>query len=209
MARGSGSRAAGRGDAAPSPWTHVPRLVVFDLDCTLWEPYIDVLNGGPFTKTEDPGVVLDRYREELSLLPDVQAVLNVLETDPQFHDTKVAIASRTAEIEAAKECMGLLEVDIKKRGAEAGEMKTLESIASFVEIYPTSKVVHFAKFQQESGVAYQEMLFFDDEFRNVQEIARLGVTCQFCRDGLTWTAWTDGMEKFIASKRNYSRVLQS
>ncbi|GMF38781.1 unnamed protein product [Phytophthora lilii] len=196
MGRGSGSQQTA---AASQQWAHLPRLVVFDLDYTLWGPYIDTLNGGPFTKTEDAGTVVDRYGEELSLLPDVEKVLSTIETDPQFQDTKVAIASRTAEIEAARECMGLLEVSIKKPGS-AAEVKTLESIASFVEIYPSSKVAHFQKFVQESGVPYEDMLFFDDEYRNVLDIKRLGVTCQYCRDGLTWTSWIDGMQAYQASK---------
>ncbi|POM62221.1 Magnesium-dependent phosphatase-1 [Phytophthora palmivora] len=185
---------------ASPPWTHIPRLVVFDLDYTLWCPYIDVLNGGPFTKTNDPGIVLDRYGEELSLLPEVQAVLNVIETDPQFEGTKVAIASRTGEIQAAKECMGLIQVSIKRDGGTE-EMKTLEEIASFVEIYPTGKVAHFNKFFQNSGVAYEDMLFFDDEYRNIQDVSRLGVTSQYCRDGVTWSSWLEGMEAYQLAKQ--------
>ncbi|OWY95507.1 Magnesium-dependent phosphatase-1 [Phytophthora megakarya] len=184
---------------ASQQWPHVPRLVVFDLDYTLWQPYIDVLNGGPFKKTHNPGVVLDRYDEELSLLPDVQKVLNVIETDPQFEGTKVAIASRTGEIQAAKECMGLIEVSIKK--GEGEEMKTLEDIASFVEIYPTGKVAHFKKFIQNSDVQYEDMLFFDDEYRNIQDVSRLGVTCQFCHDGVTWKSWMEGMKAYQEAKR--------
>ncbi|EGZ19492.1 hypothetical protein PHYSODRAFT_327742 [Phytophthora sojae] len=180
---------------AREQWTRVPRLVVFDLDYTLWGPYIDVLNGGPFTTTDSPGTVLDRYGEELKLLPDVEKVLNVIETDPQFSGTNVAIASRTGEIDAAKECMGLLKVSI------GGEIKTLESIASFVEIYPTCKVAHFKEFEQQSGLAYEDMLFFDDEYRNIQDIKKLGVTCQYCEDGLTWSSWLHGMEAYQKSKK--------
>ncbi|ETI32508.1 magnesium-dependent phosphatase-1 [Phytophthora nicotianae CJ01A1] len=195
MRRMEGDSRRAAHDAASSPqWTHVPRLVVFDLDYTLWCPYIDVLSGGPFTKTEDPGTVLDRYGEELSLLPDVQKVLNILEMDPQFEGTKVAIASRTGEIEAAKECMRLIEVDIK------GEVKTLSDIASFVEIYPTCKIAHFKKFLQQSGVAYEDMLFFDDEYRNIQDVARLGVTCQYCQDGVTWNSWLEGIQAYQQAK---------
>ncbi|KAL3661995.1 hypothetical protein V7S43_012802 [Phytophthora oleae] len=198
MGRDSGSATS---DASSSQqWMHVPRLVVFDLDYTLWGPYIDVLNGGPFRKTEDPETVLDRYGEALSLLPEVGLVLNVLETDAQFSGTKVAIASRTGEIEAAKECMRLIEVSIKKDGEDA-KMKTLEEIASYVEIYPTCKVAHFKKFLQQSDVAYKDMLFFDDEYRNIQDVSRLGVTCQYCPDGVTWGAWIQGMQAYQEGKQ--------
>ncbi|KAE8890770.1 hypothetical protein PF005_g7392 [Phytophthora fragariae] len=197
MGRGSGlQQTAVRDGASSRQWTRVPRLVVFDLDYTLWSPYIDVLSGGSFTETEHPGTVLDRYGGELSLLPDVQAVLDVIETDLRFGATKVAIASRTGEIEAAKECMGLLKVRI---GGQ--EMRTLQSIASYVEIYPTCKLAHFNEFVQQSGVAYEDMLFFDDEYRNVQDVSKLGVTCQYCEDGLTWTSWLQGMEAYQKAKR--------
>ncbi|KAI9991836.1 hypothetical protein PInf_017212 [Phytophthora infestans] len=124
-----------------------------------------------------------------------QKVLTVLETDAQFEGTKIAIASRTGEIEAAKECMRLIEVDIK------GEMSTLDQIASFVEVYPTCKAAHFNQFLQHSGVAYKDMLFFDDEYRNVQDVSRLGVTCQFCPDGVTWSSWVEGIQAYQNEKQ--------
>lgn len=71
-----------------------------------------------------------------------QKVLTVLETDAQFEGTKIAIASRTGEIEAAKECMRLIEVDIKGemsklralwRSIRRAKLRTLISSCSIVE----------------------------------------------------------------------------
>jgi len=35
-------------------------------------------------------------------------------------------------------------------------------------------VTHFREFTQASGIPYSNMLFFDDEERNIDEISRLG-----------------------------------
>ncbi|RLN86473.1 hypothetical protein BBJ28_00004695 [Nothophytophthora sp. Chile5] len=193
--------------AAPRQWKHIPRLVVFDLDYTLWFPAVDELSGEPFRKSLDTGAVSDQWGEELHFLPDVHAIMSVLETDPQFHGvTMTAIASRTTEIESAKACMGLMDVSISGSVAtrEADglvEKKALESIADYVAIYPRSKLAHFEQFQQQSGVAYEDMLFFDDEFRNVCDVQQLGVTCQHCRGGLTEKAWLEGMQAFQKAKK--------
>jgi magnesium-dependent phosphatase 1 len=43
------------------------------------------------------------------------------------------------------------------------------------QIYPsyTHKVEHFQKIQQNTGIPYKSMLFFDDESRNIQSVSLL------------------------------------
>lgn len=55
----------------------------------------------------------------------------------------------------------------------------------FVQIFPGNKTQHFAKIHQASGVAFEDMLFFDDEARNRNVESELGVTFCIVRDGLT------------------------
>lgn len=59
----------------------------------------------------------------------------------------------------------------------AGEGKTITAMSVFdeLEIYPGSKLQHFKSLHEKTGIAYSEMLFFDDEARN-REVERLGVT---------------------------------
>lgn len=54
----------------------------------------------------------------------------------------------------------------------------------FVQIFPGNKTQHFAKIHQASGVAFEDMLFFDDEARNRNVETELGVTFCIVRDGL-------------------------
>lgn len=54
-----------------------------------------------------------------------------------------------------------------------------------MEIYPSSKIRHFEGIHRKTGHKYTDMLFFDDEHRNM-EVETLGVTMQLVRDGVGW-----------------------
>ena len=43
------------------------------------------------------------------------------------------------------------------------------------QIYPGSKIKHFERLRSSSGVAYTDMVFFDDEHRNAEVGTKLGV----------------------------------
>ena len=53
------------------------------------------------------------------------------------------------------------------------------------EIYPGDKTVHFAKLQEATGIPYSEMIFFDDEQRNIEDVASLGVQVHLVTHGIT------------------------
>jgi magnesium-dependent phosphatase 1 len=53
-----------------------------------------------------------------------------------------------------------------------------------LQIYPGSKTTHFERIHRDSGIAYEDMLFFDDESRN-KNVEVLGVTMQLIKDGVT------------------------
>jgi len=63
----------------------------------------------------------------------------------------------------AEEIIGLMKID---------DEKTLLDITHVKEIYPGSKKTHFAKFTRDTAIPYNEMLFFDDESRNIHEVWR-------------------------------------
>lgn len=54
----------------------------------------------------------------------------------------------------------------------------------YLQIYPGSKTTHFERIQRETGIQYEDMLFFDDESRN-KNVEVLGVVMQLVRDGVT------------------------
>ena len=70
----------------------------------------------------------------------------------------------------------------------------------FSQIYPGDKQEHFANFKEDSGVEYQDMIFFDNEMRNCTSVSKLGVTCVYTPHGMTREAWEEGLLKFRESK---------
>ncbi|CAH0514661.1 unnamed protein product [Peronospora belbahrii] len=198
-------------------WTHLPRLVIFDLDFTLWYPEMYELWGAPFKKNPTTGAVTDCKGEQVHFFNAVHTVMKILKTDSQFQGTtKVAVASRTTEPKWAKTCMRLMDVDIEtngcgpsrydKDGKEDDEndhkvtQTSLQSIIDYEAIYPCNKRVHFEQLKKDSGIPFEDMLFFDNEYGNVQDIQKLGVICAYCPKGLTIGSWIQGMEAFQDSK---------
>lgn len=53
-----------------------------------------------------------------------------------------------------------------------------------IEIFPGDKKRHFANIHKASGVAYEEMLFFDDEARN-RNVEALGVVMLLVENGVS------------------------
>ena len=153
-------------------------LVVFDLDLTLWEcgaaVWCDCLSP-PFR--QDTERVLDRHGSQIRLYDDVGRILSELEQ----LELPVGIASRTHQPKWARELLDLL--DINHRFA-------------FAEIYPESKLSHFASLRDDSGVDFANMLFFDDEARNIREVSQLGVTCIPVAAGMTWSLFQSGLQRF-------------
>ncbi|EEY55867.1 uncharacterized protein PITG_22198 [Phytophthora infestans T30-4] len=159
-AKSKTSGSSSRPHAAFRKWDHIPRLVVFDLDFTLWFPEMYELWGAPGKQCHFFGAV--------------HTVIYNLETDPQFRDT-------------TETCMRLMDT-------------SLQSIVDYEAIYPRNKRVHFEQLKKDSGIPYEEMLFFDNEYGNVHDIQKIGVTCAYCPQGLTEGSWIQGMEAFQAAK---------
>lgn len=157
--------------------TVLPELVVFDLDFTLWDcdgTWCDCLSP-PFSKTNDD--IVDRNRRWVRLYPDVISILD----DCASQGIPLALASRTEQPEWAEQLVELL--GIAHRFA-------------YNEIYPSSKLRHFAALQRTSGIATQQMLFFDDEMRNITEVSTLGTTCVHVDQGMTYQLFQNGLMRF-------------
>ncbi len=87
------------------------KLVVFDLDFTLWDA------GGTWCDCTNPpykrvnGYVEDAYGRKIKLYPDVKTILNELHDK----DVKMALASRTEAPSWARQLLSLFEIDHKIR----------------------------------------------------------------------------------------------
>jgi len=166
-----------------------PKLVVFDLDFTVWYPEMYELEGAPFKKCSRTGRVTDRDNEEVQIFDDMHEIFKALHTSDEFENTKVAVASSTTYPEWARECMRLLHVqDIDV---------ALETVIHYRQaIYPRNKKVHFNELREASGIDFKDMLFFDNERYNIREVGELGVTCVYCPDGMSMEHWERGLDAF-------------
>lgn len=142
------------------------KLFVFDLDFTLWNAggtWCDHTNP-PYTRVNN--YVEDSYGSRIVLYPDVRQILNQL----TLEGFTLALASRTGQPSWAKELLRLFEI---------------EHLFKYKEIYPDSKVKHFNRLQSQSGIPFSDMVFFDDEMRNIQEVGSLGVNAVYVECGLS------------------------
>ncbi|KAH9109395.1 hypothetical protein LEN26_004167 [Aphanomyces euteiches] len=183
------------------PWTRVPKLIVFDLDFTLWYPEMYELAGAPFRRNSR-GVVTACDGEEVHLFDAVHPVFQEIAFAAEFEETQVAVASKTEYPEWARDCVVAFDESEKaqqrkRRLRETNE--TLNNLIQFEAIYPTNKRVHFKQLKDENGVDYEDMLFFDNERGNIRDISALGVICAYCPNGLTTEVWERGMTAFQKS----------
>ncbi|KAG1175929.1 hypothetical protein G6F36_011029 [Rhizopus arrhizus] len=164
-----------------------PKLIVFDLDYTLWPEWIDCTYGPPYKYNEETNSVIDKQKEELKLFEHTTRIISFIKSLP---DTQIAIASRTHAPEWARKLLSLLRIP------ELDNITLLEAI-DYMEIYPSSKIKHFKALSEKSGIPCHEMLFFDDEQRN-REVAKLGVHFVLVdsRTGITPTQFENALDAF-------------
>ena len=127
--------------------------------------------------------------ERMALMGDSTEILRTLATDPSYADTRVVYVSRTDHDDWAQELLGLQVVE----GTEGKTMRDISTEPELNQIYPDRKTVHFGRIHAASGVAYRDMLFFDNEQRNVRDVAGLGVTSVHTPDGMTSALWKEGL----------------
>jgi magnesium-dependent phosphatase 1 len=150
------------------------KIFVFDLDFTLWnagDTWCDHTNP-PYKRVNDH--VEDSYGSRIVLYPDVRQILNQLTLD----GFTLALASRTGEPSWALQLLRLFEI---------------EHLFKFKEIYPASKIKHFDALKNQTGIPFSDMVFFDDEMRNIQEVGALGVQAIYVENGLSLQMVEDQM----------------
>ena len=143
------------------------KLYVFDLDFTLWDcggTWVDHTHP-PFRRKN--GVLQDSRGRVLELYPDARAILKHLDS----WGVTMAVASRTGEPDWAMELLHHFELD---------------GFFKHMEIYPGSKRTHFRRLRDCTGVAYDDMVFFDDENINIEEVGSLGVQAVPVPSGIQW-----------------------
>ncbi|MEM6689480.1 MAG: magnesium-dependent phosphatase-1 [Planctomycetota bacterium] len=161
----------------------LPKLIVFDLDFTLWDcggTWCDCLS--PPFKLESRKVT-DRNGKHIRFYRDVESILDFCDEN----EIAKGLASRTEQPTWARELLDLL-----------GATQRFE----FSEIYPSSKLRHFESLRVSSGIDYEQMLFFDDEMRNIREVSELGVTCVYVENGFYEDLFESGLAEFSEARSN-------
>ncbi|KAG9508490.1 Lysine-specific demethylase 6A, partial [Fragariocoptes setiger] len=130
------------------------KLMVFDLDHTLWPFHVDMFDFEPPFRSKGDTVV-DKYDKQIKAFPES---LEVLKIWSQRCD--IAVASRTTYPEGAASLLKLF---------------GFEQYIKYKEIYPGCKHKHFASLKKRSSVDYSEMIFFDDEYGNIRDLKEKGV----------------------------------
>ena len=140
-------------------------LFIFDLDFTLWDAggtWCDCTNP-PYRRVNND--IYDRSDLHIRLYPDVLKILENLKSV----DKRIAIASRTYEPAWANELLRLFD---------------LNKYIDQKEIYPASKIKHINRIKENLNIDFSDMVFFDDEYRNIEEVNQLGVDSVFVRNGI-------------------------
>ena len=164
-----------------------PKVVVFDLDGCLWDPEMYQLSwrgGSPFEPDGD--AMLSQSGERVVLLGAARDILRQLRTTDDWSATKVAISSRTDEPAWAAELLDKFRV---------GDM-VLGSCFDAREITKESKSSHFRRLKEKYACDYEDMLFFDNEYGNCQDVSSVGVSVCYCPDGVTRGAWDLALESY-------------
>ncbi|KAG8033978.1 hypothetical protein G9C98_008459 [Cotesia typhae] len=151
------------------------KLIVFDLDYTLWPFWVDTHVTPPFCRKN--GKVVDARGKKIKFYEQVPEILENLVSQ----GIEIGIASRTSEIKGAYQLLKLF---------------NWEKYIKYTEIYPGCKITHFNKIKKASGVDFKDMIFFDDEHRNIYDLTEAGVLSILVKDGVTKSVIAEGLNKF-------------
>lgn len=156
---------------------HPIKVVVFDLDFTLWDA------GGVWCDCTHPpfhraptGQVYDSVGREIRLYEESLDILERM----QSRGMQIALASRTSEPGWANQLTRMLGID---------------PYVNYREIYPGSKISHLSNIRRDAGVDFSEMLFFDDEHRNIEEASSIGVRSIHVPNGVHQALVQDALEQ--------------
>ncbi|MBW0506947.1 hypothetical protein O181_046662 [Austropuccinia psidii MF-1] len=163
----------------------LPKLIVFDLDYTLWPFWVDTHLSPPIKPSQDQLKVIDRSGQVYGFYPQVQDILIALKQKGII----IALASRTHAPNLARQILKYIK--ITSSSCQNSVIKYFDNL----QIYPGNKLTHFQTIHRDTGIEYHDMLFFDDEARN-KNVETLGVVMYLVNNGLNWQALDAGVKSW-------------
>lgn len=159
----------------------LPKLIVFDLDYTLWPFWCEC-----YSPSHSPW-----------LYPDVPAILDGLEQA----GVEMALASRTPTPHVANAFIDKLNLRSRFRS-----IQLIPAADGFDHTTAQKDTAHLPNIRQETGHCYADMLFFDDESGNVKKVSRLGVVSILVdtATGVSLASLEHGLQTFANSKASSS-----
>jgi magnesium-dependent phosphatase 1 len=142
------------------------QVFVFDLDFTIWNA------GGVFCSETNPpytwkkGKLSDQSGRWIRLYPDVIKILMQL----RQKNKTVASASRTYEPLWAMDLLQIFGID---------------KYFDIHEIYSGSKIKHLNNIREKTNYPFDQIVFFDDEKRNIDDAKSLGIESILVSNGIT------------------------
>ncbi|GJQ13630.1 hypothetical protein GpartN1_g5421.t1 [Galdieria partita] len=131
----------------------LPKLAVFDLDYTIWAFWNDCTAGPPYRR-ESSSTIADRSGELLHMYPQSRMILEEFQSE----GVKIGFASRSPVPKWTRKVVEVFDL--------------LSIVNNLCEIYPGSKEPHFISLQKKTCVAFDEMIFFDDDSVLLASIAQ-------------------------------------
>ncbi|XP_067940480.1 magnesium-dependent phosphatase 1-like [Watersipora subatra] len=167
--------------------TRKPKLIIFDVDYTLWPFWADTHVVSPFRK-EKVGTVLDGRNRKVKYYSDSPVILQTLSSEGY----ELAVASRSDTPDRVRSILKLLD---------------WEKCFSYTQIYPGTLYIgiftsnlYFDRLKKQSGTNFNDMLFFDDEPRNISDTSELGVHAVLVERGINWKVVNDALDQFAAKR---------
>jgi len=180
-----------------------PKLVVLDLDFTLW-PFDCGSNSNmaPFRRSIG-GIIVDKFGRMSNPYKDVLGILSSLVNN----DIPIAICSRNPDIHSIANLMSLMRFDCKK-----GNISLLDCLpnTNYIHAYSSDKTggknKHFTALKAATGVDFNQMIFFDDLLENITFAVKMGITSVLVKEGLTWEAIRVGVEAWRSRSSSISQT---
>lgn len=195
------SRAPARPHSTPShdeATEDLPRVIIFDLDGTLWNPELyQMYRGPPFqAHPSNPNIAVGQSGNHVQLIGESRAVLHTLATDPRWSKTHLAISSTCDRVPWAHELLSLFTIE-----DASGRKVSLKSIfKDRMEIYYACKAEQHRTIMKKiratdpTVTTFREMLFFDNQRDNIESVSSLGVACYYCPRGMVPGTFQKGLD---------------